>query len=267
MIFCPFKNLNNLTFAIDYISSVEMIPKNASFTHSLKGRGENGFIFILEGECEFSFNGEKINAPKDTLVFLPKGTKHSYERKSQSIKYIRIDFDAYSIPDMEYIIFSKTPLKIFDKTPDKCVNILKQLTKSFILNHTLSEKALLFELLSNICSFFENKPSKDNCMSVLNAINYIEKNYTKNFEKSNLAKMCNMSDSYFRTRFKTVTGLSPTEYQNRLRCEKAKQLILSYNINISKISEMLGFESVYYFSRFFKKSTGVSPLNFKKLNN
>lgn len=54
-------------------------------------------------------------------------------------------------------------------------------------------------------------------------------------------------------------GLSPMQYLNNQRMEKAKDFLLSNTMTISNIAHLVGFDDPLYFSRVFKKYTGVSP--------
>ena len=54
------------------------------------------------------------------------------------------------------------------------------------------------------------------------------------------------------------------EYRNALILQKAESFLRSGSFSVSEIGEMLGFESVAYFSRFFKKHNGKSPVAFQK---
>ncbi len=74
-----------------------------------------------------------------------------------------------------------------------------------------------------------------------------------------LARRLGYSYSRFRTRFKAHTGLSPRQYQIEIRINRARDLLTQSDQPISQISDRLGFYSVYYFSRFFKERTGMTP--------
>jgi AraC-like DNA-binding protein len=70
--------------------------------------------------------------------------------------------------------------------------------------------------------------------------------------------------SYFRKMFKKYTGMAPHQYHLDLKLMKAKEMILTNQKTITEISAELGFESIYYFSRLFKRKVGQNPSDFRK---
>lgn len=73
-----------------------------------------------------------------------------------------------------------------------------------------------------------------------------------------------ISKSYLSRIFKEVTGFTLIEYLNMSRIKKAQVLLLNSEYSITEISELLGFESITYFERVFKKLTDMSPLRYRK---
>ncbi len=65
--------------------------------------------------------------------------------------------------------------------------------------------------------------------------------------------------SSFRHRFKQQTGVSPAQFQNSIRMNRAKDLLASTDLSISEIALQCGFENVYYFSRHFTQKMGMTP--------
>lgn len=78
-----------------------------------------------------------------------------------------------------------------------------------------------------------------------------------------LAKELPMGYSQFRKKFKAITGLSPHDYHLGLRISRARTLLDTTALHINEIAYQTGFDSVYYFSKLFKKKNGVSPRNFR----
>jgi AraC-like DNA-binding protein len=95
----------------------------------------------------------------------------------------------------------------------------------------------------------------------------IQESFEDNLDMEALAKQLPMGYSSFRKSFKQITGESPNQYHLQLRLEQAKNLITNTLLNISEIADQTGFESVFYFSKLFKKKNGISPNSFRKALN
>lgn len=74
-----------------------------------------------------------------------------------------------------------------------------------------------------------------------------------------LARHAGLSESRFRALFREATGCSVTRYQNRLRVRMARDLLASGQYTVSQVAAEMNFRDVYYFSRLFKRMTGLPP--------
>ena len=81
---------------------------------------------------------------------------------------------------------------------------------------------------------------------------------------SELAGMAGYSVSRFCSLYKSEYGISPMEDLMNIRRERSKLLIHYGSMSLGAIAEAMGFSSIYYFSRQFKKKEGITPSNFKK---
>lgn len=72
--------------------------------------------------------------------------------------------------------------------------------------------------------------------------------------------------SWFRQTFRRVTGISPSQYLNRLLMSRAKELLVSDNQSITELAYALGFETVGQFSTAFRKMEGTTPRRFREEN-
>ena len=79
-----------------------------------------------------------------------------------------------------------------------------------------------------------------------------------------IADSLGISYSFFRREFKRRCGVSPGQYRLELKLAKAKELLENTNISIAEISSRLHFECIGQFSTFFKKKTGIPPLEYRK---
>lgn len=99
---------------------------------------------------------------------------------------------------------------------------------------------------------------------VLKAKIYLAENISKQVNFKDLAEELNVGYSWFRRMFQHYTHLPPSQYFLLLKLNKAKTLLVESDKHIGEISQFLGFETQYYFSKFFKKRTGVSPSDWRK---
>ena len=98
------------------------------------------------------------------------------------------------------------------------------------------------------------------------AAHYFRENYTKNISIEQYAAEHLMSVNWFILSFKNVMKMTPMQYILSLRIAVAKGLLENSNKNINEISDAIGYDNPLYFSRLFKKHTGYSPSQYKKLN-
>ena len=95
----------------------------------------------------------------------------------------------------------------------------------------------------------------------------IRENVEQDIDFKKFAEENHMGYSYFRKMFKKYTGVPPVQYHLERKILRAKEMLLSTDKIIKEISYELGFQSIYYFSRVFKKKTGVSPSGIRKTVN
>jgi signal transduction histidine kinase/DNA-binding LacI/PurR family transcriptional regulator/AraC-like DNA-binding protein len=99
---------------------------------------------------------------------------------------------------------------------------------------------------------------------VKNAAAYIQQNYTRSFSLEEVSETIGVSKSYLSRIFKMDMGISPWEYLNRFRTQKAKELLLLTDESITMIAADVGYEDVGYFGRVFHDITGCSPRAFRQ---
>lgn len=248
----PTENLS-----VSEVAAYKKVPSYRSVNSG--GRFCNGFLLIEDGECIYEWAGGSARLLPKSLIYLPYGSIHKMRVVSEDFKFLQVDFtlkDGLGEP----IILSDSPLVIADVADDLSIEQIKELTKSFSENaDNFRCISLLCSLLSRICS--EASPQGS---AVAPAISYINANLLEDIAPEELSRLCMMSRAKMYRLFKAETGTSPIEYRNRLRIQKAKLLLASNEYSVSEIASMLGFESIYYFSRVFKAHTGVSPLHFGK---
>lgn len=99
---------------------------------------------------------------------------------------------------------------------------------------------------------------------IFKATAYIKEHLSERISLDQTAAQVFLSKSYFCRILKSELGCTFTEYVNRLRIERSKTLLTSSRMTISEISSAVGFEDQSYFTRIFKKQTGLSPGKYRE---
>ncbi len=104
---------------------------------------------------------------------------------------------------------------------------------------------------------------------VSRSIHYLRDHYNEPLRVEQLAEVARMSASSFHQHFKSMTSMTPVQYQKQLRLLEARRLMVSENTNVSDAAYRVGYESASQFSREYSRSFGVAPkqdvMNFKAL--
>lgn len=122
------------------------------------------------------------------------------------------------------------------------------------------------KILVSVCREIRNYTVKDTEHTVGKIKKYIEMNYKKeNLSLGEISRIFNMSPNYICRIFKEQTGSTLINYISGLRILQAKKLLVETDLKICEISDKLGYSSQYYFSMGFKKATGYSPKEYRKM--
>lgn len=104
----------------------------------------------------------------------------------------------------------------------------------------------------------ESKPIRD-------AKKYIHDNFNKHISLENVSEYIGFNAAYFSTLFKKETGKKFLEYVTELRIQNAKNYLIQTNYDIAEVASAVGYNDLKYFSKLFKKTTGLNPSEFRKL--
>jgi len=146
-------------------------------------------------------------------------------------------------------------------------NILK-------LNNQFLKSIQLIDSMDTLCyhlqeivetfseSLFNYIPSK-NSELIRKAMIYISTHFNESLSLEDVAMHVHLHPSYFSKMFKSSIGSSFKEYLNMVRIEESKRLLANTDFSIIDIAIAIGFEDQSYFSKVFKKYTGLTPKQFR----
>ncbi len=95
---------------------------------------------------------------------------------------------------------------------------------------------------------------------IAKAIGWLKSNYTVTISMDDLAAQANMSSSTFHHHFRSLTALSPLQYQKQLRLQEARRLMLAERMDAANAAFQVGYESPSQFNREYNRMFGAPPL-------
>lgn len=95
---------------------------------------------------------------------------------------------------------------------------------------------------------------------------YIDFNYSRIISLEDLSTLAGVNKTTLISIFKEVYGTTPIRYINRIRLRKAKELLVNTDTSVSEIADLVGFQSIHYFSRFFKAKENCTPMEYRMRN-
>ena len=95
-------------------------------------------------------------------------------------------------------------------------------------------------------------------------LEFMEEHITDDYMLEQLAKEMNLTKDYIGKLFRSKTEHTLGECQTQMKVEYAKELLRTTNMKIYEISDKLGYSTVDYFSKIFKKHSGETPAQYRK---
>lgn len=252
---------------IDVKLAAKYQPKN--LVADVKYRPYNGLLCILNGQYHYTMkDGYEITASSGDIIYLPKNlSDYRYEITcdNDSPSTVQLEFEVAEAG--EKLTFGNRPI-VLDNIDNNAVtlsmNRIVTAYSSLDLSMSFSVLSNIYEILSVLEGVSENNTNSRLREIVLPAVMYIEEHYSGDFSTEFLASLCHVSVSQLRRIFNKIYGISPMEYKRNVVIKMAKQLLKTGDFNISETSDILGFNSVYEFSRFFSKRVGITAKQFQK---
>lgn len=232
--------------------------------------GYNKFYYFQAGESSIIIHGDTYHPKPGELFMIPANTKHTYLHNPLDpvLKYW-CHFDL-SFNGKQKIVYSPETIKC---SPHRDIVIplfdrLVKLDSSSNSLDILSEKAILIELfrifLENINPQKLMPQNEDHFVTKIN--DYILKNLQSAITLKDMADIVHLHPNYFIAFFKQYFSVSPLEYVNAMRLEKAAQLLIREpDQSIEQVAYLVGFNDYRYFGRSFKKRYGLTPSAYKGL--
>lgn len=241
--------------------------------------------YLLAGEREYFIKDRTYRVRKGDLVFINKYDLHKtaaanppeHERIVINFEEEFIgNFRDEAMPDLLSPFMGDTKIVTLEPDDQSFVKLLLY----NMLREKLEQRAqfetylrtLLIQLLIFSRRRIEQMKPKFEYSSPLHQkisemMYFINKHHSQTLTLSIISQQFYMSPHYISRAFKRVTGFSFVEYLNTVRIKEAQRLLRESDLNVTAIGGRVGFESIAHFSRVFKKTTNLSPLQYRKSTN
>ncbi len=216
----------------------------------------------LGGKSKYVFEqyGERI-VQKNDVIYLPKHSSYtvmSLERE----KCYAINFELVEEHHFAPFILNVKNASAFAERFRTADRIFSQKKTGYRIK-CLSE---LYAIIYDLIKLYEKEYLPDSKVKkIMPAIDYIHNHYTDPATGvEGIVRLCGLSPAYFREIFTKHYGVSPIQYINNLRIIRAKELLRSGMYAVSRIAELSGFGDESYFCRYFKKTVGMTPTEYRQ---
>ena len=255
-----FEKLSSYDFKLSNINIFHQKPVYRELRQPY--RKYNGFLYIIHGSCRYFFQDGSFALTPGSVVYLPRSSVHSMIVDTPKIEFCRIDFHLEI--DGEFALFSETPMKICNTAPPELAEAIQTLVDRYqFVQDTIAKTELLCTVFRTLAGMTVS-PGRE---KLAPAIAYLLEHLTERIDCRMLADSCALSTAQFYNLFHAQYGMTPLAYRDSLLMRRATLLLREGTFSVTEIAETLGFESVSYFSRFFKKHRGISPSAYIKYKN
>ena len=276
------KNLSE-EIKITGIANVHFFEFNKNFTNKVDKHPFYELVFVSKGQLKVESENFNGILEKNTLIIYKPDEYHSLiSENNNSATVIIIGFTCEGLP----LLFSSKLISISHYNVNNLTEVIKESRNVFAPPHNVqtydmkknkhqlygSEQMLKITLErffisiireNYITSKQEVLPNKFNVNEI---ITYLDDKYKEKITLGELSFIFGTNRTTLCKEFKKATGTTILDYVAYKKIADAKRKIVETNLTFTEISMELNFESIHYFTKFFKKKTGLTPKEFRHLH-
>ncbi len=234
-----------------YMHNKKVIPKGIE-KHEIR---YHELTFLFSGEMTYYINNEKYSMISGDIIYIPAGSLRQRENGTVENNYISINFHSQDTLEFDPII-------------KNCINEALKILLDYldtVYAHPLitNPPKLILILEAIILQISDNITLSNTSQLAAKIIDYISTHFKEKITLNDICQFTYFSTAYCENKFRKTVGRSIIHYLIDVRISEAKKLLSETSISCSAIANMVGFEDANYFSRVFKKRTGISPLKYR----
>ena len=229
--------------------------------------------FVAEGTITYRTEHELLHTLNagDAILFAPEHT-HTVHTLSENL----VKFSLAFLPPEDSFVYAGLAAKpaCFFPAADQILHALDAVLAEADLKSTFSLPIIQSRILDMLYALCKGAGVQERAhgrqetaddIRVARVKQYIRDNADTLFTCAEVAKQCHFNVKYLNRIFKAQTGMTLLSYIHREKIKDAEAMLCESTASLEHISRELGFANVYYFSNFFKRCTGFTPGDFRKL--
>lgn len=214
---------------------------------------------LLHGELCYTADGTRVDMKSGDVICLPPDTLRAREAGGEKSDYISFNFTSQEEIDL--------PLKFGGAVGSDVLLLIAacdEISRRPIPDTDTMEK--IEHLLACILLIMKDRAKQTKYSPLtLKIMQYLQSNFSERITLDDIGRLTFFSPNYCENVFKRETGRSVIDYLLQIRMEAAKRLLSEGSFALGAVAEAVGFDDYNYFSRVFKKRTGYTPTEYKKL--
>ncbi|GAK43466.1 ABC transporter substrate-binding protein [Paenibacillus urinalis] len=235
------------------------------------------FIYVIRGNAQLKLDGQEHAAVPFYIIHSFKGMILNIPRLSEPFEYQIVFYKPFDMLsrsrerlgllekrnsyDIHYVLQPARPVFIKELFTD--------MHRSWISDDRLKGVIVQSLFLGLVYELLKQLEQEGTAVTVPDltsqAIGYMDNHYMRPISVSSVADALDCSPRHLSRLFqKSGLGETPSDYLARLRLEKSGELLRDTSLTLQEIAVNVGYQDGYYFSRMFKKYTGVSPMEYRK---
>ena len=238
--------------------------------------------YVKKGSCILHLDNESVTFREGETMIITSNVNHLFEAGSEGATLMQLEFlpDIFSLFNLNVSLkesnLSNTSALLFSeenrlikivnnirivRTIQRIINELEVKSPHYQYLVVMYYAELLILIYRHMDEAYLPTCTND---SLRKAIAYIRLNYYSNINVKNVAEHIGISERQLRRMFSQHLNLSPLDYLNQTRINKAVELLRNTNMSIKEVCFQCGFQSPQYFSRVFKQQMSISPREMTK---
>jgi AraC-like DNA-binding protein/mannose-6-phosphate isomerase-like protein (cupin superfamily) len=228
-------------------------------------------FYIVGGKGQFLIQDQLYPVNANNLVIINPNVPHTeVSLNAQPLEYIVLGIEGVELASSEQSNGRFSMLDHFESV--EISGCLRNILREMELKSTGYEdvcqaymEILIIRLMRSTALSVPAQPQQISANRQCAAVKrYIDQHFKETLTLDQLAEEAHMNKFYLSHAFKQEFGVSPINYLISCRIEESKYLLAETDLSISQIAQLLNFSSPSYFSQVFRRTQGVSPVEFRQ---